>query len=248
MSASGWPNERKAFCSVVIDKDGGVILDIESDRLLKLNPTGAEVWKLLHDGETESQIALKISKRYGIAEERAAEDVRVLLGKFSKLGVSPHHSAQIDQNGTGSEGAKHTFFPWYGHNGVDSGRQPKCITVVCALVGLAAFDLVLWLCSLRFLCLLIRKWPVKTSSTSSYLIETVCKAVDKACVWYPRRAWCLQRAAVTTCLLRSFGVPARMLVGARTMPLLAHAWVEVDDSVVNDWPHVRDFYRTLSSY
>lgn len=73
----------------------------------------------------------------------------------------------------------------------------------------------------------------------------VCAAVDMACIWYWKEALCLQRSAATTCLLKQYGVPARMMIGARQMPFRAHAWVEVDGCVVNDKPYMREMYAVL---
>ena len=39
-----------------------------------------------------------------------------------------------------------------------------------------------------------------------------------------------------------------MMIGVRSMPFLAHAWVEADGSVINDWPRVKKFYRPLLSH
>jgi hypothetical protein len=38
-----------------------------------------------------------------------------------------------------------------------------------------------------------------------------------------------------------------MVIGVRVMPLLAHAWIEVDGKVVNDVPRVQQYYRYLTS-
>jgi hypothetical protein len=38
-----------------------------------------------------------------------------------------------------------------------------------------------------------------------------------------------------------------MVIGVRPMPFLAHAWVEADGAVVNDWPKVKTFYHFLLS-
>ncbi len=71
------------------------------------------------------------------------------------------------------------------------------------------------------------------------------RAVDMACIWYWKEALCLQRSAATACLLKQFGVPARMMIGAQQMPFKAHAWVEVDGRVVNDKPYIREMYAIL---
>jgi hypothetical protein len=36
-----------------------------------------------------------------------------------------------------------------------------------------------------------------------------------------------------------------MKIGIRPMPFLAHAWVEVEERVVNDWPGVKNYYQSL---
>jgi hypothetical protein len=76
-------------------------------------------------------------------------------------------------------------------------------------------------------------------------IERICHAVAVACIWYPKQVFCLQRSATTTKLLRRYGIPAQMVVGARRVPLRAHAWVEVEGRVVNDKAEVQTDYLVM---
>jgi hypothetical protein len=73
-------------------------------------------------------------------------------------------------------------------------------------------------------------------------VNRICDAVNNACVWYPKRVLCLQRSAVTTCMLRHYGVPAQMVVGAQKMPFKAHAWTEVDGRAINERRDVQKVY------
>jgi hypothetical protein len=73
----------------------------------------------------------------------------------------------------------------------------------------------------------------------------MCAAVDMACIWYWKEALCLQRSAATACLLRQYGVAAKLVIGAQQMPFKAHAWVEVEDRVVNDKPYMHEMYAVL---
>lgn len=75
--------------------------------------------------------------------------------------------------------------------------------------------------------------------------EEICKAVDLVCVWYPKRVLCLQRAAATACLLKRFGIPARMVIGVQRLPFKAHAWVEVAGCIVNDKAYMPEIYMAL---
>ena len=91
----------------------------------------------------------------------------------------------------------------------------------------------------------VRGQPISRTRERAGTVETVCAAVDIASIWYWKQVLCLQRSAATTRLLRRFGVPAHMVIGAQQMPFKAHAWVEVDGQVVNDKPYVREMYSVL---
>jgi hypothetical protein len=73
----------------------------------------------------------------------------------------------------------------------------------------------------------------------------VCRAVEEACIWYVKRAYCLQRSSVATWMLRRRGVPAQLVIGYRPVPVDSHAWVEVAGQVVNDRPQYQKFFRVL---
>jgi hypothetical protein len=91
----------------------------------------------------------------------------------------------------------------------------------------------------------VRNCPAGKATPVPGATERVCAAVDMACIWYWKEVRCLQRAAATTCLLRRYGVPARMVIGAQQMPFKAHAWVEVEGRVVNDKPYMPEIYAVL---
>ncbi len=76
-------------------------------------------------------------------------------------------------------------------------------------------------------------------------VEELCRAMDFACVLYPKQVLCLQRSAATTLLLRRRGIAAEMVIGAQLLPFKSHAWVESKGAVVNDKPYVREIYRIL---
>jgi hypothetical protein len=75
--------------------------------------------------------------------------------------------------------------------------------------------------------------------------EDLCRAMNLACVFYFKRVLCLQRSAATTLLLRRYGLKAEMLTGVQILPLEAHAWVEIQGTIVNDTPYMHDIYQVL---
>lgn len=114
-----------------------------------------------------------------------------------------------------------------------------------ALGQLIVFDLYLLRGNFSALHRRVQRYPTLKTKGPPGTVERICSAVDLACIWYPKRSLCLQRSAATTCLLRSYGVPAQMVIGAQKLPFKAHAWVEVGGQVVNDIPYAREMYAVL---
>jgi hypothetical protein len=224
---------------------GALVFEPEHDRLLKLNSTGIEIWKLLSNGKNETEVIQTMADLYKVDTALVARDLQELVRKISEHGLRADSYLVTEY----TDAADRATMPpsALGYTPHDQRHcKPKRSLILRALLGLALFDTILSLCSFRTLCSLVESWPVKHWMTNGIdLTEEICAAVDRACVWYPRKALCLQRSAVTACLLRSNGVAARLVIGARPMPFLAHAWVEADDAVVNDFPRVRQFYGTL---
>jgi hypothetical protein len=84
--------------------------------------------------------------------------------------------------------------------------------------------------------------PTRTESTH------LCHAADLLSVFYFKRVKCLQRSAATAVLLRRHGWRAELVIGVKLVPFQSHAWVEIDHSVVNDKPYMRDIFPELARY
>jgi len=235
---------------LTVSSDGGVLFDPERDRLLKLNGTGVEMWHALNAGQSESDIAGELARKYGVERQQVLDDLHNLTAKAAELGLSPSDILLTEQQPHSLSPQTAPSFPWYGRGPDAAHSRPGRFTILCAVAGLALFDCILSLLSFQLLCRSVKGWPVKPrrAQDNPTLMGEICAAVEKACVWYPKKALCLQRSAITACILRSYGIPARMIVGVRSMPFLAHAWVEAEGSVVNDFPNVRKFYRTVAAY
>jgi Transglutaminase-like superfamily len=91
----------------------------------------------------------------------------------------------------------------------------------------------------------VRNGLVRPAATETPASEELCRSMDLACVFYPKRVMCLQRSAATTMLLRRHGFGAEMVIGTQVLPLKSHAWVEIDGRVVNDKSYVPHIYSEL---
>jgi hypothetical protein len=117
--------------------------------------------------------------------------------------------------------------------------------VLKAYLKLIHFDVYLMRGNFAALYDKVRKYPIRKEAPASDAVERICSAIGMACIWYWKEALCLQRSAATACLLKEYGVPAQMVIGAQQMPFKAHAWVEVNGRVVNDKPYIPEMYAVL---
>jgi len=116
--------------------------------------------------------------------------------------------------------------------------------VLKAYLKLLQFDFYLAQGDFEALYTKVRNLPIGKKLVPSS-VERICSAVDMACIWYWKEALCLQRAAATACLLKRYGVPAQLVIGAQQTPFKAHAWVEVGGRVVNDKTYIPEIYQIL---
>jgi hypothetical protein len=116
--------------------------------------------------------------------------------------------------------------------------------ILQSFVGLLLFDVIGLSLGFPRLHGLARRFPLAKRRTARS-DEQICRAVAEACVWYPKRAFCLQRSWVMSLLLRRHGISSQIVIGYRPVPLDSHAWVEVDGRVVNDRPQYQKFYQVL---
>ena len=235
----------------VLSCDDEVLIgDPTNDRVLKLNSTALEMWKLLSTGQTELQVIHTMAQTYCVEEARLQADLRVLLSKLAEHALSINSSFVI-ASGEQTTPLKLaqcslTACPQNSRNSQD----PRNSFLIQAFLGLCIFDMVLWFRGLHHLLSTVHSWPTakRKIPKNKIIITEICSSIEQASVWYPKRALCLQRSAVTTCLLRSNGIAAQMVIGAHPLPFSAHAWVEANDEVVNESPAIRHFFQSLASY
>lgn len=79
----------------------------------------------------------------------------------------------------------------------------------------------------------VRQWRVSPTRRPPP-VEVLRDAIESAARWTIVPVQCLERAAVTTCLFRSFGYDATFVIGVRRTPFYAHAWTELNGAVLTD--------------
>ncbi len=117
------------------------------------------------------------------------------------------------------------------------------------LVTVAAFELMRYdvLSALRGRPALPRTGHLQWRSRErhAHIAELTCDAVTVAACFYVKPVRCLQRAVCTARMLRRRGIPAEVVVAVRSLPFLAHAWVEINGQIVNESPVYRQRLTVL---
>ena len=246
-------------------KDGSVLLSITEDSVCKLNGVGALTWMILEearDGLSLDEIVRALAHefaainsegelRYDVPPEQLQTDTDHFLKKMVSMGLlqrSGHgfYSVSADVTGTTSAPATEIERSNFADNDVSEDLSISRRETFSAFVGLLAFDLLLKLGGFQRLIGKVARWPIAEPRTADREIcLRVRGMVDRAQMYYPKKAMCLQHSAVVTCLLRRRGVPAQMVLAAQTFPPKAHAWAEVGGEVVNDRSSVKSEYRVL---
>ncbi|HEU4559064.1 MAG TPA: lasso peptide biosynthesis B2 protein [Longimicrobium sp.] len=130
---------------------------------------------------------------------------------------------------------------------VSSARE--ALRTVAGLWLLVLMDLALRVAGFDRFYRLVAGWPTLAAGRAGTRPEVwreTAAAVDRARIYYFKHAWCLQRAAATVCYLRLRGVRAELVIGVRKIPFFAHAWTEVEGTVVNEAPAVRARYQEIT--
>lgn len=249
-------------------KDGSVLLSIAEDRICKLNGAGALTWMILEaavSGLSLDEIVRALEQqfeainsegelRYDVSPEQLQADTSRFLHKMVSLNLvcvsedalgHKLYSIKEDVFGTTS-GIAHESFEIVASAPVDQDLQCSKSETFAAFIALVAFDLLLKFAGFLYLIKTVERWPIADPrSTDVEICRRVRASVDRAQMYYPKKAMCLQHSAVVTCLLRRRGVPAEMVLAAQEFPPKAHAWAEVAGRVVNDNDSVKNEYLTL---
>jgi hypothetical protein len=249
-------------------RDGSIVLSIAEDRVCRLNGVGALTWMVMEDipaSLTVDEIVRALEQQfeainaegelcYEVSHEQLRCDTELFLRKMASMGLvavsqdsrgQKFYAVKDDVSATTSAPAPADPFQEIAAE-VDQNTRVTKRETFTAFVGLFAFDLLVKFAGFEALIKRIESWPTaEPRKTDREICRRVRATVDRAQMYYPKKAMCLQHSAVVTCLLRRRGVPAEMVLGARAFPPKAHAWAEVMNEVVSDSPRVKAKYKEL---
>jgi hypothetical protein len=117
--------------------------------------------------------------------------------------------------------------------------------VVRAWWELVAFDLINAASGFQGIHSRLVRQRVASKKLPKWTDTIICESVSLAACFYFRPVLCLQRSVAAAKLLRKHGIPSRLVIGYRAAPFFSHAWVEVNDRVLNDSPVYKERLQVL---
>ena len=119
------------------------------------------------------------------------------------------------------------------------------LLVVRAWWELVVFDLINAVSGFQGIHSSLARQPVKTKRPDQWTGTAICESISIATCFYFRPVQCLQRSVAAAKLLRKYGIASRLVIGYRAAPFFSHAWVEVNDRVLNDSPAYKERLQVL---
>jgi len=223
----------------VRDDEGVVLLNVQSGAYFTLNGVGARVWEQIEGGRTREEALDALGRRYPVSRDRLARDVDTLLTRLIDKGLLACGEAAAGGAGAGPADRVQATTR---SSAARISRQRFAFPerLLWSLLGFAALvgiDVLLHVAGFARFHRAVSRWRARPRRALDPAdAARISAAVDAASAFYFKRAWCLQRSAATTCLLRLCGFPAELVIGVQRLPFMAHAWVELDGRIVNDNP------------
>jgi hypothetical protein len=118
------------------------------------------------------------------------------------------------------------------------------VSAVCLLICEGALRLF----GFRTLHAILSGWPTMGSCAPDRIesrVAAIIRAVDKVSPMVALRAYCLSKSAAAVCVMRLYGIGARVSIGVRQFPFAAHAWINVNGVAIKDPLDISEGYAIL---
>lgn len=233
------------------DNDGTIILDVRGGKFHSLIQSGSKVWSILAahcHGITQAELVDQMDQD-DESRQKLEAAIQHMLQQLTRDGLletaRSHRGSSLQKlkcrlcvgGATAIRYAGNTLIRFRGVH-------------LTAFIEFAFYEVIRGFGGFYARHEIVRQWPIAQTSVGGEGTEVLalCEAVHTAAVWYPKQTLCLQKASVTTCLLRQHGFQADMKIGVRKQPFHAHAWVEVDGQVLGDHQNVRKYFKEIASW
>ena len=218
-SVSGWRAARHAL--LCRHGDTATLLSTRSWAYFGLNATACTAWAALTGGQSVSEVARSLATTCGVPLDAVLADVDRLVVTLERL-----------QFLTRDDEPTPAHRQWTPPRRRASAWRPP--------TRLACTEALLWAgVRLRTSTLDPESWLAASPDDDAPVLsvadaDRATGELRRAAPWLPAKTYCLLQSVALVRVLRQRGVDARLRLGARPYPFVAHAWVESGRLAVNE--------------
>jgi len=228
----------------VIREEQAILMDLARNRYFSFSEASAIIWAGLAARLDIGQIVERLVSQYRVSSLTAHELVLRQLELWSELGF-----CGPEQTRTHAELLPHSKTPGTPADvGIDERRVGDQELSVASIVRVIAASWwlrrVLMRSDLGLVIHAIQQTPPKVRAADDWdrILYLTLRAYFAMRRLHRRESDCLTRTLVLALTLRRQGVTVDICFGVKTLPFLAHAWVEAAGVVLNDAPEsIRNF-------
>jgi len=214
----------------VKDENGVILFNTDNMNYFFLDTVGALIWSQIELGVPSRKIILHICTQFKATDKRSvSRDVCNILASLVKNNCITSTGVPVS-HGSFASASTSSIDIETDHDSTSAGFF-QTMTAIAFLAYFGALMRFSWLPNIYDTVgrISIRKRAARFENT----VRTR-HSVDQAALVFNKQTWCLQLSATYVCMLRRQGVPAELVIGVRTYPFQAHAWVELDGYILND--------------
>ena len=67
--------------------DGGVVVNLRTNRIFELNATGMRAWELIGEGHTRVEIERRLEEEFDVEPARVRAELATLIADFAREGL-----------------------------------------------------------------------------------------------------------------------------------------------------------------
>ena len=67
--------------------DGGVVVNLRTNRIFELNATGMRAWELIGEGHTRGEIERRLEEEFDVEPARVRAELATLIAVFAREGL-----------------------------------------------------------------------------------------------------------------------------------------------------------------
>lgn len=238
----------KAGVYFAMSEGEGILLDLDTDRYIALTRPSACIWRGLEQQDPRESVVDELGALLEVSPEIASQIIDSQLQVWQAHGLVRHR----DRAGT-TVMPRRIVYRLVGSRAIEASAVDAARLSLRQLVYLAsAFAWTHAMLPRMGIASLLRRIQDIDAPVGSVdqrrLLQSLRAHRALRLLFAKGRGDCLRRSLTLTTALRWQGIPAELCIGVHKLPLEAHCWVELGDTILNETKVVTDAFEPIARF